>query len=235
MELMAHRGASGLAPENTLAAFGRCLEYDPEWIELDVHESADGEIIVMHDATVDRTTDGSGAIAEMTLAQLKALDAGSWRGPEYAGERVPTLAEVAQLVGDGARLNIEIKGGADVTQFVGHVLDVLRDCGCLPCSMISSFNLAAVKAAQALSDEPALALITGKAEDLRIVLAEDLGWLNLYYEQVTPQLMKEAHARSIDLCVWTVNDLSRWDEFRGLSVSVLCTDMAHLAPPLEER
>jgi len=235
MELMAHRGASGLAPENTLAAFRLCLDYLPDWIELDVHATADGEIVVMHDATVDRTTDGTGVIAELSLAQIKALDAGSWKGEEFAGERVPTLAEVAALVGDTARLNIEIKGGGDPLTFVGQVIDILGEGGCLRCSMISSFGVAAVKAAQALSDEPALALITGHAEDLQIVMAEEFGWLNLHHAGVTPELVRKAHGKGIDVCAWTVNDLSRWEEFKQMGVTTLCTDMAHLAPPVDER
>lgn len=230
MELMAHRGASGLAPENTLAAFALCLEYGPQWIELDVHASADGEIIVMHDGTVDRTTDGSGAIGELTLKQLKALDAGSWKGPEFAGEPVPTLGEVAALVGQRARLNVEIKGGPDLAHVAAEVVAILRAAGCLHCSMVSSFDVAAVKAVQALTDEPALALITGNADDLRIAAAERFGWLNLHFEAADAPLVAAAHAAALGLCAWTINDLSRWDEFAARGVDVFCTDMPHLAP-----
>ena len=229
MELMAHRGASGLAPENTLAAFARCLEYDPEWIELDVHASADGAIIVMHDATVDRTTDGSGAIADLTLAQLKRLDAGSWKGAEFAGEPVPTLEEVVALVGGRARLNVEIKAGPALAHVAAEVVAILRTGGCLPCSMVSSFDVAAVKAVQALTDEPSLALITGKADDLKIAIAEGFGWLNLHFGGVDAALVGAAHAAGVNVCAWTINDLSRWDEFAALGVDVFCTDMPHLA------
>jgi glycerophosphoryl diester phosphodiesterase len=230
MDLMAHRGASGLAPENTLAAFALCLEHQPEWIELDVHASADGEIIVMHDATVDRTTDGSGAIAALTLAQIKALDAGSWKGPEFAAEPVPTLGEVVALVGERARLDVEIKGGPDLAHVAAQVVAILRAAGCLHCSMISSFDVAAVKAVQALTDEPALALITGSADDLRVAVAESFGWLNLYFEAVNAELVRAAHGAGVGLCAWTINDLSRWDEFAAMGVDAFCTDMVQLAP-----
>ena len=247
MELMAHRGASGLAPENTLAAFRLCLEYQPEWIELDVHATADGEIVVMQDATVDRTTDGcriaercghalpSTAIGELTLAQIKALDAGSWRGEEFAGEPAPTLAEVVELVGDRVRLNVEIKGGPNLDYVAGRVIDILSDGGCLLCSMISSFDVEAVRAVRALNDEPAVALITGRAEDLQVCLVEGFGWLNLHDAGVTPELVREARRKGVDVCAWTINALSRWGEFKQMGVAVLCTDMAHLAPPLGER
>jgi glycerophosphoryl diester phosphodiesterase len=230
MELMAHRGASGLAPENTLAAFARCLEYAPQWIELDVHASADRAIIVMHDGTVDRTTNGSGAIGSLTLAELKALDAGSWKGAEYAGEPVPTLEEVVALVGQRVRLNVEIKGGPDLPFVAERVVAILREGGVLGQSMISSFDLSAVQAVQALTDEPALALITGNAADLAIAAEARLGWLNLAHPGVDADLMAAAHAAGLGVCAWTINDLSRWDEFAALGVDVLCTDNAHLAP-----
>jgi len=229
MELMAHRGASGLAPENTLAAFRRCLEYAPQWIELDVHASADGAIIVMHDATVDRTTDGSGAIADLTRAQIKALDAGSWKAPDFAGEPVPTLAEVVALVGEGTRLNVEIKGGPDLAHVAERVVAILREGGTLGQSMISSFDVSAVQVVPALTDEPALALITGNAADLAVAVEARLGWLNLHHAGVDADLVRAAHAAGLGLCAWTINDLSRWDEFAVLGVDVFCTDMPHLA------
>lgn len=230
MELMAHRGASGLAPENTLAAFELCLQYRPEWTELDVHASADGEIIVMHDGTVDRTTDGSGAISAMTLAELKALDAGSWKAAEFAGEPVPTLREVVAAVGTKVRINVEIKGGPDLPYVAEHVVAILSAGGILAESMISSFDLSAVQAVQALTPEPALALITGNAGDLEIAAREGLGGLNLQFAGVDAALLRAAHDAGVRVCAWTINDLARWDEFAAMGVDVLCTDMPHLAP-----
>lgn len=235
MQLMAHRGASGLAPENTLAAFELCLKYQPEWIELDVHASADKQIIVMHDAKVDRTTDGSGAISELTLAELKALDAGSWKDAKYQGEPVPTLREVVELVGDRVRIDVEIKAGPDLGLVAEKVVAILRDAGVLEQSMISSFDLSAVKAVQALTGEPALALITGDAGALQTVVDESLQWLNLQHGQVSAELAAQARQNGVGLCVWTVNDLSRWNELRTMGVDVLCTDMCHEAPAKDQR
>lgn len=109
---IAHRGASLEAPENTLAAFRRAMNLGADLIELDVHQTADGELVVIHDETVDRTTGGSGAVGEMTLPEIRALDAGSWRGPDFAGERVPTLLSVLQLTRGHTGLAIEIKAGS---------------------------------------------------------------------------------------------------------------------------
>lgn len=106
---LAHRGASAVAPPNTLAAFEKAVELGADGIEMDVHLSADGVPVVIHDYTVDATTDGSGRVADMTLAQLKELDAGSPFDPTFAGERIPTLGEVLESVGNRLLLNIELK------------------------------------------------------------------------------------------------------------------------------
>jgi glycerophosphoryl diester phosphodiesterase len=129
---IAHRGASAAAPANTLAAFEKAIELGADGIELDVQLSADGVPVVVHDATVDATTDGSGRVAEMTLAQLKQLDAGSWFDPAFASERIPTLKEVLETMGSRLLLNIELKstspcdGGLEkaiVAQVRHHRLD----------------------------------------------------------------------------------------------------------------
>ena len=114
----AHRGDPTHAPESTLASFRRAVEIGAPMVEFDVHLTADGHLVVMHDPTVDRCTNGSGAIAEMTLAEIKALDAGSWFAAEFAGERVPTFAETVAVLPVPIWLNIHLKtvdtsGGRD--------------------------------------------------------------------------------------------------------------------------
>jgi len=93
VDVIAHRGASAYAPENTIAAFALAAEQGAPWFELDTYLTADKHVIVLHDTTIDRTTSGEGPVGEHTLAELKQLDAGSWRGEEFAGERMPTLEE----------------------------------------------------------------------------------------------------------------------------------------------
>jgi len=107
--IWAHRGASAAAPENTMAAFRAAEAAGADGIELDVHLSRDGVPVVIHDETVDRTTVGHGRIAELSLAQLRQLDAGTWFSPVFAGETVPTLEEVFAWAADRLRLNVEIK------------------------------------------------------------------------------------------------------------------------------
>jgi glycerophosphoryl diester phosphodiesterase len=120
--IFAHRGASAHAPENTLAAFELALAQNADAVELDVKLSADGQVIVIHDSTVDRTTNGHGKVQNMTLAEIKALDAGSFFSSNFAGEKIPTLEEVFETLGQRAFINIELKNhkrhGEDLVQDV---------------------------------------------------------------------------------------------------------------------
>lgn len=113
VDVIAHRGASAYAPDNTLAAFRKAMELGADWFELDCHLTRDGALVVMHNGDVDDTTDGTGPIAGKTLAELKKLDAGSWFDPAFAGERVPTLAEALDLAKDRIGVYVEIKGSGD--------------------------------------------------------------------------------------------------------------------------
>jgi glycerophosphoryl diester phosphodiesterase len=108
-----HRGAAAVAPENTIASFRRAVELGAQAVELDVQRTKDGHLVVMHDDTVDRTTDGTGHVAELTLARIRRLDAGSWNGTAFAGERVPTLDELGDALRPEILLFVEIKGTAD--------------------------------------------------------------------------------------------------------------------------
>jgi glycerophosphoryl diester phosphodiesterase len=128
-KLVGHRGALEIAPENTMASFQRALEDGADVIELDICLSADGHIVVMHDATVDRTTNGTGLVSVLTLAELKRLDAGAWFDPQFAGERVPTLAEVLAWARGRIGLMLELKYypyGSFETNLVPATLDLVR-------------------------------------------------------------------------------------------------------------
>ena len=111
ISVAAHRGNSKYCPENTIAAFKSAMELDPDMLEIDLHMTKDGEIIMMHDHTVDRTTNGTGLIREKTRAEMKALDAGSWKGEQFAGEQVPTFREFLEFLKDYPEVlvNVELK------------------------------------------------------------------------------------------------------------------------------
>lgn len=149
---IAHRGAGKLAPENTLAAFRHGASFGYRMFEFDVKLSADGKPVLMHDATLDRTTSGSGRVDALTLGELAALDAGSWHSPAYAGEPVPTLAAVARYTqANGCFVNIEIKPvpGNEYRTGAAVALDALalwQDAAVPP--LLSSFSEVALEAAR---------------------------------------------------------------------------------------
>ena len=112
--ISAHRGASTSHPENTLPAFREAVRLGAQQIELDVCLTKDKQMVIMHDPTVDRTTDGTGKISDLTLAEIKRLDAGAWKGAQFAGERVPTLEEALAIMPVNVWLNLHLKGDAEV-------------------------------------------------------------------------------------------------------------------------
>lgn len=122
VDVIAHRGASAYAPENTLAAFELAVEQGAHWFELDCTLSKDGEVIVIHNGDVDRTTDGKGSVADLTLAELEQLDAGSWFDPKFAGEKLPTLAEALDLAKGRIGVYVEIKDSDDDGRLKNQVL-----------------------------------------------------------------------------------------------------------------
>ncbi len=114
--IVAHRGASGSAPENTIASFSLALKLGIDAVEFDIHQSADGRLVVMHDESLERTTDGEGMIVNTDYADLKKLDAGSWYSQEFRGERIPSLEEALDFITPHAFALVEIKHGSDVYQ-----------------------------------------------------------------------------------------------------------------------
>jgi glycerophosphoryl diester phosphodiesterase len=128
--VIAHRGASSYAPENTLAAFDLALQMGVRHIELDVHATSDGHIVVIHDNTVDRMTNGSGPVASYTLAVLQGLDAGAWFGDKFAGEQIPTFEAVLARYKGRVHIHTEVKGhSAYLSQ---RTADLIRQECCRP-------------------------------------------------------------------------------------------------------
>ncbi|WP_461211394.1 glycerophosphodiester phosphodiesterase [Desulfocurvus sp. DL9XJH121] len=163
----AHRGYSARCPENTLPAFRAALDAGVHGVELDVNLSRDGELVVIHDETLDRTTSGAGPVAALTLAELKGLDAGSWFGPDFAGVRLPTLEEALDVLGGKLLVNIEIKpearrAGADVER---RVLETLAARGLKDSVIISSFDYMALIRLRGLDEDIRLGLLLEGTED----------------------------------------------------------------------
>ncbi len=151
---IAHRGFSARYPENTLVAFGAAFDSGCTWVECDVRRTCDGTIVVLHDSTVDRTTDGSGAADEMTWADIGRLDAGSWKAPEFAGERIPSLDELLEFVGrDGeprGQVVIELKMPSD---HVAEAVDLVARHDAFGWTVASAFEWDTILAVRRLAPE----------------------------------------------------------------------------------
>jgi len=135
----AHRGASAWCPENTLAAFEAAIASGADSVELDVQLSADGVAVVIHDDTVDRTTNGSGAVAQLTAAELGALDAGTWKSPSFRGQRIPTLDQCLWLLAGTVRVNMELK--ASDPRLAAIAVAAIEERGLHDQVIVSSFHL----------------------------------------------------------------------------------------------
>lgn len=221
----AHRGDSSLAPENTLAAFRSAVTHQAEAIELDVHLSRDQQLVVMHDERVDRTTNGKGAISELTLDELRRLDAGSWFGPQFAGERLPLLTEVLDLlVNTPVRLNIEIKYGPTVAIAARQVVDLLRQYGQAGYYVVSSFDLPALLEVQKLAPEITLALIGAGQTILPQAIEHHLPWIHAYHLTLEDETIAQAHENGKQVNIWTMDHPDRLATWARRGVDKICTN-----------
>jgi glycerophosphoryl diester phosphodiesterase len=217
-----HRGASGEFPENTLPAFAAAIEAGAQMCELDVQLSRDGIAIVIHDETVNRTTNGVGAVAAMSLAELRALDAGIRFGAGFAGTRVPTLEEVLTLVKGRCALNVELKS-ADVER---EVCRLLRAHGAISETIVSSFDWDALAAARRLEPALRLGVVADKRPDAMLAAAARLGAasVNPRFNLVTPALVGQGHRGGFKLLVWTVDKADEMDRMIALGVDGIMTN-----------
>jgi glycerophosphoryl diester phosphodiesterase len=232
--VVAHRGASGLAPENTLAAFRLALELGAPAVECDVHLSADGAPVIIHDERVDRTTNGRGEVAALTRAQLQALDAGAWFAPRFAGERLPTLPEVLETAAGRARVFVELKIGggtplvdASLAAIAGSVAEVA----------IISFDPEIVRlVAQRRPDLP-LGLLISRQHVLQrgppaiLGTAQELGagFIAPHEAAADGPFIAQAHAAGLPVSVWTVDDPERMQTLAGLGVDAITTNRPDVA------
>ncbi|MGE0708480.1 MAG: glycerophosphodiester phosphodiesterase [Planctomycetota bacterium] len=212
---MGHRGARHEAPENTLLGIDLALRAGVESIEIDVHRSADGQLVVIHDDTVDRTTDGHGAVVELTLAELRRLDAGQ-------GERVPTLEEVLEAVRGKAELFVEIKApGCEAL-----VVEALRAAGELERYLVKAFDHRIALAVKELAPELQTGcLLYGRPVDpVGLVRAARADFLSIGLSMVDADLVAALHAAGLKACAWNLNDPAGLPRCAALGLDWLGTD-----------
>jgi glycerophosphoryl diester phosphodiesterase len=213
-QIYAHRGSSAIHPENTLRAFRHALAIGVDGIELDVHATADGTPVVIHDRDVGRTTDGAGYVDQIPLAQLETFDAGH-------GERVPTLAEILELVGAAAHLDIEIKG----TRIEHAVLDVLAEFPAVRWA-ISSFAWDTLRTVRRLDPVAEVWPLAERVGDDLFAIAAELASpaVSLFTGAYTAENAAKLRDAGLGVIVWTVNDPREARRIADLGAFALCTD-----------
>lgn len=225
----AHRGQSGLFPENTMVAFEAAIALGADFIECDVHRTVDGHIVVMHDADVKRTTDGEGPLEQMTLEQVRALDAGSWKSGEFTGERVPLLAEVLDHIAPRCVVDIEIKQRGIAEQVAGLIVEA----GMVRQTTVVSFALEDLSVAKATVPELSCGLITGgpgadNLEAVQALISSALGagcnFITCAHRAVTETLVRECHLAGLVLMAWTMDQPEDIRRMMDLQVDALVSN-----------
>jgi glycerophosphoryl diester phosphodiesterase len=203
--VIAHRGASSYAPENTLAAFDLALQMGVHHIELDVDFTSDGHIVVIHDDTVDRTTDGSGPVTSHTLATLRGLDAGSSFGARFAGERIPAFGEVLERYKGRVHIHTEIKGRSP--HLSQRTADLIREHGMEKQVTITSFQSIRLEEMRAYAPELPTGWLVVEASDAILGQARAMGVNQLCprANTVTPELVRRLHAEGFVVRAWGVS------------------------------
>lgn len=235
--IIAHRGASGLAPENTITAIRKAIELNSDMVEIDVHQTKDSVIIVIHDESIDRTTEGSGKIKDLYFSQIRKYSAGSWFGEKYANEKIPTLMEVISLVRGQTKLLIEVKGNEKIyPNIVKHIYDLIKKYHAKNWCIIQSFNdeilnkfyqLDSTLTLQKLivADIPGIPLFVdnfiniGNLKDYKFIEA-----ININSHFVHHNILKELHNYGFKVNVWVVNDSTEIEGFFKMGVDGVITN-----------
>ncbi|SFD80195.1 glycerophosphoryl diester phosphodiesterase [Paenibacillus catalpae] len=225
----AHRGASAYAPENTMAAFERGLACGADLIELDVQLTKDGEVVVFHDLTVDKTTNGHGPLHDYTLAELRALDAGSWFSKDFTGELVPTLEEVLAWARDRIRLSIELKQPADREDpaLAHRTARLVAEHGMNGQAQIMSFRHDLVKAVRDMNADVLTAAICAREVDKPIELLEELGAqiLNTPLQFLSKDRVSQLHDRGFYVYGSMSDDPAVFVQLMAMGVDAMDTNV----------
>jgi len=239
--VIAHRGFSGAAPENTLTAFQKAIEVGSDMIELDVQLSKDEEVVVIHDETLERTTFTGGKVFDYTLKELKKLDAGSWFGPQFSGERIPALKEVLGLAKGRILVNIEIKnpthGQYSIIDLAKAALREVKKAGMLNQVIFSSFNPAGLEWIQEREPRVWVALLYHKSWSSLAEVTEGKNYsvLNLRNAYLTKDKIVKIHSEGMKVNVYTVNFEEEMEQFIRWGIDGIITNYPELLIKILEK
>ena len=229
--VLGHRGAGLQAPENTLAAIRCAARLGVQWVEFDVRMSSDGALVLLHDETLERTTDGHGPLNQTSLTELRSLDAGSWFSPEFANESVPTLGEAVDLMVQlGIAANVEIKMSPDDDPRIGADVAALlaRDWPAdFPPPIISSFAVPPLTSARSAAPQiPRMLIVDTLPSDWQTRL-DALGsrHINVNHKTLTRRAAREVCAAGVALLCFTVNEPARAREVFSWGVDAVFSDI----------
>lgn len=226
VEITAHRGSSADAPENSLAAAQLALAQNADVIEIDVQETKDGTIVVLHDKDIERVTGVPQFIWEVTYDEVKDLDAGSWFAPAFADERIPTLDQLLDVVGDDAIVNIELKYNGHDEQLAKRVVDIIEARGVEDQVVLMSLEYSGMQEVRQLNPDLRIGLLaTVAVGDLTEL---DVDFLALAGGAVDRAFLTTAHDKGMDIAVWTINDPEDMVQFINLGVDSIITDKPQL-------
>jgi glycerophosphoryl diester phosphodiesterase len=223
--IIAHRGASGAAPENTLAAFERAVQLGAPFIETDLHLTRDARFVAIHDATLDRTTNGQGAVHDFTLAELRKLDAGKWFDREFTDARIPTLEEILEF----SRKNdvvfyLELKYDA---AFEHHALvGALRHAESAARTVVISFDAKTLSAVNRLDPSLMLGLLVEGSDSkvMRTAIHAGARQICPAHHVVTREFVLQAHDAGLHVATWTVNNIEEMRTMMSAGVEGIMTD-----------
>ena len=220
----AHRGASGLAPENTMSAMLRAIKEGSDFSELDVQETSDGVIILLHDHTLQRTSGIEKNIWEMEFANLDGIDVGSWFAPEFTDEPIPTLEAVIDSVRGKMKLNIELKMNGHEKMLEERVLEIVEKKEFSNDCIFTSFKFEAIDKVKKLNPGIKAGYIFSKMPERVDVFKANVDLLSVKYEIVDQEFVEKAHANNKEVHVWTVNEPEEMKRLIEIGVDSIITD-----------
>jgi glycerophosphoryl diester phosphodiesterase len=244
VRIIAHRGAPTFAPENTLPAIQKAVEIGVHMIEIDLHQTKDGHIVVLHDENVRKTTDGRGYVRDMSLEEIKQLDAGSWFSEEFAGIRVPTLEEVFSVMDDTTKLLLEIKKGSpyyhDIEQ---RVIDLVYEYNFQDRVLMKSFDDGPVEYFREHAPDipagksfayriPFLRLIIERGLNTGSVFDYDTHFLHSHRFATSRRFVRRAHEEGFKVYVWDVHTAKKMRHYIDMGVDAIETDYPHVLKEL---
>lgn len=198
--VIAHRGASGTRPENTLAAFRRAATLGADMIEFDIQPSRDMVLVVMHDELVNRTTNGSGSVSQLTIRELKSLDAGSWFSSRYTGEKVPTLRETLDAIPGRMKLNIEMKRFPGMVSYEEELMKIFQEYDLYERAFLAARDGDGIRAVKDIDQSVKCILIQGGREEcecLSDALALDVDALQIRRSSLNEDFIERIHDQGI--------------------------------------